>query len=237
MNILAVDTAGSMLTVAVRTDTYFEEANLRPQGMRHSETIMPAIFDICRSCNTEIADIDLFVCTRGPGSFTGLRIGMATVKGLAFGLEKPVVSVSTLEYHAKSISHFDGCVIPAIDARKDKYYLGVFECREGECRRLMSDIDGTVDDLERYVDLYSSVLVAGPDREVFAGILKDKYPLKNITTECEYTVPKGVALIDLGLERYGTLGADDIGQGPVYLRKSDAEIALEEKLAKEKDNV
>ncbi len=229
MNILAVDTASSTLTLAVRTDTKFEELSKQPQGMKHSEIIMPSIMELCSESGITIQDLDLLVCTRGPGSFTGLRIGMAAVKGLAFGLGKPVSSVSTLEYHARCIQDFDGAVVSVIDARKNKFYLGVFECKEGNCSRVMQDIDGNAEDLTKALSGYESILVTGPDKNVFAPVLADLFPQKRITTECQETVSPGTALIELGLEKYETQGPDDIGQGPVYLRKSDAEIALEEK--------
>ena len=229
MNILAVDTASSTLTLAVRTDTRFEELNKQPQGMKHSEIIMPSIIELCESAGIRIQDLDLFVCTKGPGSFTGLRIGMAAVKGLAFGLGKPVASVSTLEYHAKCILDFDGAVVSVIDARKNKFYLGVFECREGMCRRIMEDIDGNAEDLADALSSYDNILVTGPDKNVFAPVLARVFTEKMITAECYETTSPGTALIELGLEKFDKLGPDDIGQGPVYLRKSDAEIALEEK--------
>lgn len=229
MNILAVDTSASALTIAVKAGGRFEENTIRPNGMQHSEIIMPRIFDTLKDAGLEVKDLDLLVCTRGPGSFTGLRIGMSVLKGLAFGLGCPMVSVSTLEYHARTVSHFDGAVVSAVDARKDKYYLGVFECREGSCTRLMGDIDGNASDLSEALKPYDNVLVAGPDSRVFADILRKEFAFKNIVSECWNTISPGLALVELGLEKYEKDGADDIGQGPVYLRKSDAEIALEEK--------
>lgn len=235
MNILAVDTASSTLTLAVRTATGFEELSKQPQGMKHSEIIMPSITELCTDAGIKIQDLDLFICTKGPGSFTGLRIGMAAVKGLAFGLGKPVASVSTLEYHAKCILDFDGAVVSVIDARKNKFYLGVFECREGICSRIKEDIDGNAEDLIQALAPYERILVTGPDKSVFAPVLAACCPDKEITTQCYETVSPGTALIELGLEKFERQGADDIGQGPVYLRKSDAEIALEEKEKGEKN--
>jgi len=231
MNILAVDTSATELTLAVSAGNRFEENSIKPQGMKHSEIIMPRIFDILRDAGLEVRDLDLLVCTRGPGSFTGLRIGMAAMKGLSFGLSKPIASVSTLEYHARTVQHFDGAVVSAVDARKNKFYVSAFRCFEGTCTRLMDDTDGTVKDLATALGGYEKVLVVGPDKYVFAQMLFEEYPDKVFVTECEDTVSPGLALIKLGLEKYEKEGPDDIGQGPVYLRKSDAEIALEEKEA------
>ena len=231
MNILAVDTSATELTLAVSAGNRFEENSIRPQGMKHSEIIMPRIFDILKDAGLQVKDLDLLVCTKGPGSFTGLRIGMAAMKGLSFGLSKPLASVSTLEYHARTVLHFDGAVVSAVDARKNKFYVSAFRCFEGTCTRLMEDTDGTVKDLAKALEGFDNVLVVGPDRVVFAQMLGAEYPDKVFVTECEDTVSPGLALIRLGQEKYEKEGPDDIGQGPVYLRKSDAEIALEEKEA------
>ena len=229
MNVLAVDTSATELTLAVSAGNRFEENSIKPQAMKHSEIIMPRIFSILSDAGLQVKDLDLLVCTRGPGSFTGLRIGMAAMKGLAFGLSKPLASVSTLEYHARTVLHFDGAVISAVDARKNKFYVSAFRCYEGTCKRLMEDTDGTVKDLAKALEGYENVLVVGPDRQVFAQMLSEEYPDKNFCTECDQTLSPGLALVRLGMEKYEKDGPDDIGQGPVYLRKSDAEIALEEK--------
>ena len=231
MNVLAVDTSATELTLAVSAGNRFEENSIKPQAMKHSEIIMPRIFSILSDAGLQVKDIDLLVCTRGPGSFTGLRIGMAAMKGLAFGLSKPLASVSTLEYHARTVLHFDGAVVSAVDARKNKYYVSAFLCYEGTCKRLMEDTDGTVKDLAKALEGYENVLVVGPDRQVFAQMLSEEYPDKSFCTECDQTLSPGLALVRLGMEKYEKDGSDDIGQGPVYLRKSDAEIALEEKEA------
>ena len=231
MNILAVDTSATELTLAVSAGNKFEENSIKPQAMKHSEIIMPRIFSILGDAGLEIRDLDHLVCTRGPGSFTGLRIGMAAMKGLAFGLSKPLASVSTLEFHARTVQHFDGAVVSAVDARKNKFYVSVFRCNEGTCTRLMEDTDGTVKDLAKALEGYDNVLVVGPDKVAFAQMLSEEYPGRSFVTECEDTVSPGLALVRLGLEKYEKQGPDDIGQGPVYLRKSDAEIALEEKEA------
>ncbi len=231
MNVLAVDTSATELTLAVSAGNKFEENSIKPQAMKHSEIIMPRIFSILSDAGLQVKDLDLLVCTRGPGSFTGLRIGMAAMKGLAFGLSKPLASVSTLEYHARTVLHFDGAVVSAVDARKNKFYVSAFLCYEGTCKRLMEDTDGTVKDLAKALEGYENVLVVGPDRQVFAQMLSEEYPDKSFCTECDQTLSPGLALVRLGMEKYENYGPDDIGQGPVYLRKSDAEIALEEKEA------
>lgn len=230
MNILAVDTSSQTLTVAIKKDSYYEEFNSSDGSMQHSELLVPKINELCETSKLKTSDIDLFICTRGPGSFTGLRIGMSALKGMAYGSDKSLVSVSTLETYANRIENYDGVVVAALDAKKQRYYLAAFEVKEGSVKRLMPDTDGTEADLTDVLTSYDRVLVTGPDALAFAEILNSLYKGKKlIETHFDENKSLGVSLIELGTNAYGQKGADDIGQGPVYLRKSDAEIALEER--------
>ena len=230
MNILAVDTSAQDLLVAVRTDTYYSESSTQSPEFKHSERLMNIILDMLDQAGLKTTDIDLFVCSRGPGSFTGLRIGMATLKGMAYGTSKPLVSVSTLEMWAATVQDFDGTVVPVIDAKKQRWYLSAFECNDGKVTRLMEDIDGNVCDIKDKIKT-ENVLLVGPDKDAFLPLASDLAPC--VVNQTEDTISPAHALIDLALSQYSEKGADDIGQGPVYLRKSDAEIALEERLKAE----
>lgn len=237
MNILAVDTSSSALTVAIQKESYYEEYNSSDGSLQHSETLMPKILELCNVAKINTNEIDLCVCTRGPGSFTGLRIGMAALKGIVYGSSKSLVSVSTLETYANRIEDFDGVVVTALDAKKQRYYLAAFEVKNGEVKRLMPDTDGTEADLIDILKSYNKILVTGPDAKAFAIILDNFYKGgKQIETHFDENKSLGISLIELGKAQFATKGADDIGQGPVYLRISDAEQALEERLKKEKNN-
>lgn len=233
MNILATDTSSQALSVAIRTDSYFESRTSEGRSLQHSEKLMPTVLELCRNAGLETKDIDLLACTRGPGSFTGLRIGMAAFKGMAYAAGKPLVSVSTMEVLANCIPCFDGVIVTVLDAKKQRWYLGAFE-KNGtdKAKRIMPDTDGTEADLAGFLAPYSRILVTGPDAKAFAphlatllGESKQIIIIDNTTGEA-----RASALISCALDRYEVEGPDDIGQGPVYLRKSDAEIALEEKL-------
>ena len=241
VKILAVDTSTQSLSVSIRTDGFFEERRSVSRSMQHSERLVPIILELCRDAGIQPEDIDLFVCTRGPGSFTGLRIGMAALKGMAFAAGKPLVSVSTLEVLANCVPFSHGAVVPAIDAKKKRWYIAAFSKDEGcPAKRLMPDTDGTEADLMDVLNDFSSVLVTGPDAVPFAEILKGCCAENKLDTKISSFVPGTVAeaLMECGLRKFESEGPDDIGQGPVYLRKSDAEIALEEKMKNsgEKEN-
>ena len=231
MNILATDTSSQALCVAIKTDSYFESRTSEGRSLQHSEKLMPTVLELCRNAGIETKDIDLFACTRGPGSFTGLRIGMAAFKGMAYAAGKPLVSVSTMEVLANCIPCFDGAIVTVLDAKKQRWYLGAFEKQtSGKATRLLPDTDGTEADLAQVLAPYSRVLVTGPDAKAFAPKLEALFGDKQIIVDNTSGETRARTLISCALDRFETDGPDDIGQGPVYLRKSDAEIALEEKL-------
>ncbi len=235
MNILVTDTSAQALTVALKTDSFFETRTSESRSLQHSERLVPTVTELCKDAGITTRDIDLLACTRGPGSFTGLRIGMAAFKGMAFALDKPLVSVSTLEVLAQCVPCFDGAIVTVIDAKKQRWYLAAFENNgsgDGVPGRLMPDTDGIEEDLRDVLKPYAKVLVTGPDAEAFAPRLQALFTDKTIITDRISHKAVSTALIQAALRKYETDGPDDIGQGPVYLRKSDAEIALEERLKK-----
>ncbi len=237
MNIIATDTSAQPLTVTLRTDSVFVTKTFAGRALQHSERLVPTVRELCTDAGITEKDIDLLVCTRGPGSFTGLRIGMAAFKGMALALDKPLVSVSTMELYAGCVPHFDGAIVTVLDAKKQRWYLAAFENRIREdghtLRRLTPDIDGIAEDLREALEPYDRILVTGPDAAAFAPLLRELFATaKGTKTVIADTVAVNsipAVLPVLGLEKFARDGADDIGQGPVYLRKSDAEIALEEK--------
>jgi tRNA threonylcarbamoyladenosine biosynthesis protein TsaB len=247
MNILVTDTSSQALTVAIYTDAFSEVRRSQGRSVQHSERLVPTVVELCKDAGLDTKDVDLLLCTRGPGSFTGLRIGMAAFKGMAFALDKPIVSVSTLEAYASCVEDFEGAIVSVLDAKKQRWYLAAFESSLAEdgslkLKRLVPDTDGTEADLVSALAKYDKILVVGPDAKAFAEVLKNLYSTsselgyKQIFTSTMANEAIANAILKLGLKQYEAKGADDIGQGPVYLRKSDAELALEEKLAKEANN-
>ena len=248
MNILVTDTSSQALTVALFTDSFTEVRKSQGKSVQHSEKLMPTVVELCKDANIDTKDVDMLMCTRGPGSFTGLRIGMAAFKGMAFALNKPIVSVSTLEAYAKCVEGHEGAIVSVLDAKKQRWYLAAFERKvdENGCAelvRLTSDTDGTEADLVSALSKFNKILVVGPDAVAFSEVLKNLYSMsselgyKQIFASTKSNEAIASAILELGLKQYEAKGGDDIGQGPVYLRKSDAELALEEKLAKQAQGV
>ena len=149
MNILAVDTAGKTAAVAVlRDDVLLYEAQCN-NGLTHSETLLPMIDTALKAAGLTVDDLDVLGVTNGPGSFTGLRIGLAAVKGLAFPRETLCAPVSTLE--ALGAAHTgEGTVLCALDARRAQVYSAAFDLATHQ--RLMDDDARAVADLSEFVE-------------------------------------------------------------------------------------
>ena len=149
MNILAVDTAGKTAGVALLQDDRLLYEVYLDAGMTHSETLMPMIDTCLKTCGMTCADIDLYGVNAGPGSFTGLRIGLAAVKGLAFPRETLCAPVSTLE--ALAAAHTgEGTVLCALDARRAQVYSAAFDLATHQ--RLLEDDARSVADLAQFVE-------------------------------------------------------------------------------------
>lgn len=140
MKIFACDSTAQTASVALCEDNLLLAQYTQNNGNTHSETLLPMAQTMLRAMSVNIADIDLFSCSAGPGSFTGVRIGAATVKGLAFGSGKPCIGVSTLEALARNLAGDDDRIIcPVMDARRGQLYTARFRCTGGHLERLTPD--------------------------------------------------------------------------------------------------
>ena len=148
MNILAVDTAGKTVGVALLQDDRLLYEVYLDAGMTHSETLMPMIDTCLKTCGMTCADIDLYGVNAGPGSFTGLRIGLAVVKGLALPRQIPCAGVSTMAALAYGLAG-EGTVIGAQDARRGQVYWGAFDLAAHD--RLTPDTAAPVTTPENFV--------------------------------------------------------------------------------------
>ncbi len=219
MNILAFDTSTSILSVAAQNSKGRSSASILDVGLRHGELLSPEINRILQLLEIKISSLDLIICTRGPGSFTGLRIGMATAKGLSSGSGVPMVSVNLPDVLVRPFELYDGPVVTVIDAKKNRFYGAAY--RNG--KRTSEYFDLEADSIIRSFAQEQPALITGPDTELFRNRVSDLG-----LNEIRQSQP--VLIFDLikeGLQKYKRDGADKPGQGPLYIRKSDAELSLE----------
>ncbi len=129
MNIVAIDTSGPTASCAVMRDGEIIHSVFLNQGLTHSETIMPTLDEAMTSSQIDCSQVDAFVAVAGPGSFTGVRIGVCAVKGLAHAHNTPCASVDALEALAMNVIGFDGIACPILDARRSQVYCAAFDVR------------------------------------------------------------------------------------------------------------
>lgn len=227
---IGIDTADLPLGLAVSVDqdppVWAEYTANR--GLKHAETLMPALERLLGDLQLTAADIDLVVCASGPGSFTGLRIGYATAKGIAAGSGASIVSVSTLDALAWPFSHYPGLVVPVLDARKRRVYAALFAGPE----RATQDQDLTPAELVAQIQEHRQRLGGGasalPVLLTGSGYGFVQSLLQDASVESVYASAVGLtarSLLELGMPKYRRGAVDDPDAGPTYLRQSDAELS------------
>lgn len=229
MIILAIDSTAVVGSCAVLQDEKLLSCFTINNGNTHSETLLPMIESSLKLLGLTSDDIELFALSEGPGSFTGVRIGAATIKGLSFGKNKPCVGVSTLEALAENLSGVDGIICPAMNARRNQVYTALFRCCNGRIERLTEDRAITVEELENELsDCNEKIYICGDgDFLLYDSKTKSKdyeyvsYPLR---LQNAYSV--GVC----ALRKYknGDFKTDTT-IAPTYLRPSQAERTRNEK--------
>lgn len=215
MNVLSLETSGKIISVGLR----FEEQTLEltiDRGFKHSETLMPAIASLMDQAGISPEKLDLVACSAGPGSFTALRIGMATAKGIAKGADCHLKAVPTLALMAAGRQNWPGIVMPVMDARKKRVYAAAFQ----DGKRIADDTDSALEQFIETLPKNLPILATGADAEITAG-------MDGIIIDPLYASGRAVALIDMAIESYEIDGPDPADLGPIYLRLSEAEEALE----------
>ena len=167
MKILAIDTSAIVATVAVTENEKPLAQYTINNGNTHSETLLPMIESVLNSLSLKVSDIDLFALSAGPGSFTGVRIGAATIKGLAFDSQKPCVEVSTLEALAQNLVLYKGLICPVMNARRSQVYTALFRSDGKTLTRLMPDSALAITELDEILSKYSEdVALVGDGYEI-----------------------------------------------------------------------
>ena len=147
MLILAFETSAKAVSVALLRDGLLLGEYLQNSGQTHSRTLMKMAEDLLKNCDLRPEDVDAVACAAGPGSFTGVRIGVSAAKGFAWGLELPCVGVSTLEGMVRGAAVADGIYCAAMDARRNQVYTALFQMENGTLSRLTEDMAISVEEL------------------------------------------------------------------------------------------
>lgn len=161
MIILAIDTSTDYLSLAISKGEKILARFHRKSNMRHSILLVPMIDDLLKKARIGLEDIDCFAISIGPGSFTGLRIGVTVVKGLAYALKKPIVAVPTLDVIAWNAVKFKGIICPVLDARKNKIYSCIYKSDGKFPKRMTGYLLLPATDLLKKISKYDKVLFLG----------------------------------------------------------------------------
>lgn len=179
MNILAIDTSNEVLGIAlVRNETIVGEY-ITNMKKNHSVRVMPAIEQLLKDCETEIKDIDKIVVAQGPGSYTGVRIGVTIAKTMAWSLGIPLVGVSSLAVLASSGRYFEGFISPLFDARRGLIFTGLYQYKDGSLHTIIEDRNILASEwAELLKEKGKSILFIGNDvslhEETLKSILRDQ---------------------------------------------------------------
>lgn len=224
---LSFESSAKAASVALVKDGCMLAQYTQCSALTHSRTLLPMAEDLLKNTDMTLNDVDRIACAHGPGSFTGIRIGVATVKGLSWALDKPCVGVSTLEamaWHGVSAGGYVCCVM---DARRSQVYNAIFEIRDGRPVRLTDDRAVSLEELKADVEkLGQEVLLVGDGTKITADFfLKNGIPFRTAPENLVMQSAWGVAMAAEGKEA----GKSETLL-PVYLRLSQAERERQERL-------
>ena len=222
MIILALDSTAEVCSVAVCEDNKPLSEITVNTGNTHSQTLLPAVEQALRLAELTLDDVDAFACSVGPGSFTGVRIGVATVKGLAYSKNKPCIAISTLEALARNLGDRDGIICPVMNARRNQVYNALFECKNGAVCRICPDRAISIAELDDELSAYTQpVYLCGDGYDItLKGAVNTAFApvFERSRLQSAYSV----ALC--ALDKYARGEAvTDAELVPVYLRPSQAE--------------
>lgn len=230
MLILAFETSAKAGSVALLEDGKLLAESYQNTGLTHSQTVMSMAQALLESCGYTAKDLGAVAVAAGPGSFTGVRIGVAAAKGLAWGGQIPCYGVSTLEAMAQNLGVHNGIVLPVMDARRSQVYNGVFRAENGVLTRLTEDRAISLEDLEKELqNAEGPIFLVGDGSTLCYNTLKEAVP--GLVLPPEHRMHQRAA--GVGLVAYEMIARGDPGDGaslqPNYLRLSQAE---RERLAK-----
>lgn len=230
MKVLGIDTSTLMSTCAVLDgDRLIGEYSLS-QDMSHSEKLVPMVKEVLDSLKLTINDIDLFSVAKGPGSFTGLRIGIATMKAFAHLTDKPIIGVSTLEALAYNLP-YNEIVVPMIDARRERVYTAIFKWEGTSLETIMEPCVLEVDKLlDRLNSNHEKIVVNGDGSVVFKERIKDRLKDKVQFSTIGQNMSRASSICELALLKYGRGQVDDFYTlAPDYLLETQAQRELRER--------
>lgn len=223
--ILAIDSSSLVASVAIANDDVIIAEYTVNLKKTHSQTLLPMIDEIFRMTGLDKKEIKAIAVSNGPGSFTGLRIGAATVKGLAFALDIPVIPVSTIQMMANNYNHCNKLICPIMDARRNQVYTGIYSCEEDELNEILAPAPMAIEDLlQKIEEIGKDVIFVGDGIPAFKDQIEENLKVKHFYSRQNFARQSARSLAALGTEllKMGkAISSDEFV--PDYMRLSQAE--------------
>ncbi len=232
MKILAMDSSGLVASVAIVTeDTILAEYTVNYKKT-HSQTLLPMLNEIVKMVEINMEEVDAIAVAAGPGSFTGLRIGSATAKGLGLALNKPIIAVPTLDGLAYNLYGTDKLICPLMDARRNQVYTGLYEFVKGEFQIVKEQMAAAVEELLVEINAIGrEVIFLGDGIAVYKELIEEKIEVDFSFAPIHLNRQRAGAIGALGIELYRKNHFEKAAEHePVYLRVSQAERERAERI-------
>ena len=238
MRILAIDSSSMVATVAITTDGILNAEYTINHKKTHSQTLLPMIAEIVKMIEIDMDSIDAVAITGGPGSYTGLRIGSATAKGIGLALNKPIINVPTMDALAYNLYSSQYVICPIMDARRGQVYTGIYKFEETEMKTIKPQCIMMIDELIKELDtIKESVMFLGDGVDVYKQLIDDIMDTKHYYAPASMNRHKASTLGTIA-EIYYKNGKIETAKEhkPEYLRLSQAERELKAKMKEAKSD-
>ncbi|MDO4941313.1 MAG: tRNA (adenosine(37)-N6)-threonylcarbamoyltransferase complex dimerization subunit type 1 TsaB [Lachnospiraceae bacterium] len=231
MKLLVLDSSGLVASVAVMEDDSLIGEYTINHKKTHSQTLLPMLDEVVKMTETDLNEMDAIALAKGPGSFTGLRIGSATAKGLGLALDKPIVAVPTVDAIAYNLYHTEGYICPIIDARRNNVYTGIYAWNENEFEVIQEQCSKNIEEIIDEVNAFESpVIFLGDGVDVHRERILEKCSVPVSFAPAHLSRQRAGAVGSLAMEYYKQGKIESAAEhGPEYLKKSQAEREREQK--------
>lgn len=230
MIVLAIETATIVCSSALaKADELLAEVSLCT-GRNHSERLMPSVKELLNLAGLNLEQVGAIAVSLGPGSFTGLRIGLATAKSLAYALNIPIVGVPTLEALAYQLAGTEALIVPLMDAQKKRFYTGFYEWQQNELKEVKpTEILGLGDLKQQLSELNRRVILVGEGAKMYGHEICEELGHCQMA-QPHLILPRAATIAMAAMKRLKQNQTDDVMTlAPLYLRQSEAEIMWEKK--------
>lgn len=239
MKILALDSSGLPASVAIVEDDNLIAEYTVNYKKTHSQTLLPMLDEVVKMTGTNLAEIDAIAVAKGPGSFTGLRIGSATVKGLGLALDKPVIGIPTVEGLAMNLWGAQALVCPLMDARRNQVYTGIYRFRSGELQVVREQAALALEEVVHALNLIGEeVIFLGDGVQVYRHLLEEKLEVPYTIAPAHMNKQRAASVAARALE-YWNQGLYENADSfePEYLRLSQAERERRQKYSEAREKI